>query len=167
MRLQRLILLRHGKAEHRATSGEDIDRALTEQGREDAAAVAEHLFREELIPDIALVSTALRCEETWEAARPIFPPRVKVEPMRHLYNAPADVLLEAARDIDQAAVAVVAHNPGIQTLVAELLALSDGDDGFIRAARFGFAPASAAVFRIDGLEVVCEGLFTPRGREEP
>ena len=63
-------------------------------------------------------------------------------------------------------VAVVAHNPGLQTLVAELLALAEGDGGFVHAARFGFAPASAAVFRIDGPEVACEGLFTPQGRFE-
>ncbi len=163
MPLQRLILMRHGKAENRAQSGEDIDRALTQRGRDDVAAVAEMLFREELIPDIALVSTALRCEQTWEAARPIFPPRVKVELMRHLYNAPAEVLLEAARDIGADSVAVVAHNPGLQTLVTELLALADGDEGVARAARFGFSPASAAVFRIEGPVVICEGLFSPQG----
>ncbi len=163
MALHRLILMRHGKAEGRAQSGEDIDRALTQRGRDDVAAVAELLFREELIPDIALVSTALRCEETWEAARPIFPPRVKVELMRHLYNAPPAVLLEAARDIGADSVAVVAHNPGLHTLMTELLALAEGDEGLARAARFGFSPACAAAFRIEGPVVVCEGLFSPDG----
>jgi phosphohistidine phosphatase len=163
MPLQRLILFRHGKAEARAPSGEDIDRALTAGGRDDSKAVAEMLFREELVPDIALVSTALRCEQTWAAARPVFPPRVKTEPMRHLYNAPADVLLEAARDCGWPSVAVVAHNPGLHTLAAELLALAEGEAGLNRASRFGFSPASVAVFRIDGAEVACEGLFSPKG----
>lgn len=162
MSLRRLILIRHGKAENRAASGEDIDRALTPGGRDDAKAVAEMLFREELIPDIALVSTALRCEETWAAAQPVFPPTTKTEPMRRLYNASADVLLEAARDANWSSVAVVAHNPGLQTLVTELLALAEGEPGFARAVRFGFSPGSAAVFRIEGAEVACEGLFSPK-----
>lgn len=161
MLLQRLILLRHGKAEHRAVSGEDIDRELTERGRADSRAMAERLFREELIPDIALVSTAARAEQTWAEAAPIFPPGIKVERMRHLYNAPADVLLEAARDAGAGSVALVAHNPGLQTLVTELLGLAEGDEGFERAARAGFSPGSAAVFRIEGHTVTCEALFTP------
>ena len=161
MPLQRLILLRHAQAEHRAPSGEDIDRELTERGRADARAVGERLFREELIPDIVLVSTAARAEQTWDEAGPAFPPGVKVEPMRHLYNASADVLLEAARDAGAVSVAVVAHNPGMQTLVIELMALADGDDGMARAARAGFSPASAAVFRIEGPVVACEAYFTP------
>jgi phosphohistidine phosphatase len=161
MRLQRLILLRHGKAEHRAVSGEDIDRELTEGGRADARAMGERLFREELIPDVALVSTALRAEQTWEEAAPAFPPGAKVEFMRQLYNAPADVLLEAARDAGAASVMVVAHNPGMHTLMAELLGLAEGPEGLARAARTGFSPASAAVFRIEGPVVLCEALFSP------
>jgi phosphohistidine phosphatase len=161
MALQRLILLRHAKAEHRAASGEDIDRELTESGRADARAMGERLFREELTPDIALVSTAARAEQTWTEAAHAFPPRTRAEYMRQLYNAPADVLLEAARDIGAASVMVVAHNPGIQTLATELMALAEGDAGLARLARTGFSPATAAVFRIEGPLVACEGLFSP------
>jgi phosphohistidine phosphatase len=162
MPLQRLILLRHGKAENRAASGEDIDRELTERGRADSRAMGERLFREELIPDLVLCSTAARAEQTWEAAAPAFPPGVKVEYVRQLYNASADVLLEAARDAGAASVMVVAHNPGMHTLMAELLGLAEGPDGLARAARTGFSPASAAVFRIEGPVVVCEALFSPK-----
>ena len=35
--MERLILLRHAKAEVDAASGRDFDRALTERGRRDAA----------------------------------------------------------------------------------------------------------------------------------
>lgn len=164
MPLRRLILLRHAKAENRAASGEDIDRALTDRGRADARAMGERLFREELLPDIALVSTALRAEQTWGEAARAFPPGTKVELMPSLYNAPADVLLEAARDAGREVVAVVAHNPGMHTLVAELLLLAEGDDGAARANRKGFTPASAAVFRIEGAEVACEALFSPEDR---
>jgi phosphohistidine phosphatase len=162
MPLHRLILMRHGKAEARAPSGEDIDRALTQRGKEDSKAVAERLFREELIPDLVLCSTALRCEETWEAARPVFPPRVKVEHMRQLYNAGPDMLLETARDCGAESVMVIAHNPGLHILAAELLALAEGDEGRARAARHGFAPASAAAFFVDGPTVVCEALLSPK-----
>jgi phosphohistidine phosphatase SixA len=38
--MERLILLRHGKAEAGSTSGEDIDRPLTERGRRESALIA-------------------------------------------------------------------------------------------------------------------------------
>ena len=38
--MDRLILLRHGKAETDAPTGQDFDRALTGRGRRDAALVA-------------------------------------------------------------------------------------------------------------------------------
>ena len=62
--MDRLILLRHGKAEPDAASGQDFDRALTERGRRDTLIVAKALAEAGFAPDLVLVSTAVR------AARP-------------------------------------------------------------------------------------------------
>ena len=71
--MDRLILLRHGKAEAHAASGQDFDRPLTERGRRDVALVARRLAEAGQVPDLVLVSPAARARETWEAmARAVF-----------------------------------------------------------------------------------------------
>ena len=71
--MDRLILIRHGKTEARATSGEDFDRQLTERGRRDVQLVAEAMIAAGLIPDRVLVSAAVRTRQTWDAMSPSFP----------------------------------------------------------------------------------------------
>ena len=71
--LQRLILLRHGKAESVAESGGDFERGLTERGRRDAALIGRVLADAGITPDLALVSAARRARETWDEASPAFP----------------------------------------------------------------------------------------------
>ena len=68
MPLQRLILLRHGKAEERAPSGKDIDRALAPRGHVETRETARRLAEAGFVPELALVSSARRAAETWEAA---------------------------------------------------------------------------------------------------
>lgn len=53
--MQRLILMRHAKAEASAPGG-DVDRALSERGLRDAAAIGRALAARGLKPDMALVS---------------------------------------------------------------------------------------------------------------
>ena len=49
--MDRLILLRHGKAEADAPTGQDFDRALTGRGRRDVALVARELAEGGLGPE--------------------------------------------------------------------------------------------------------------------
>src|SRR5438094_761470 len=65
--MDRLILLRHAKAENDAPSGDDFDRPLAPRGRREAAAMAGQLAALGIRPDLALVSPSLRTRETWEA----------------------------------------------------------------------------------------------------
>ena len=71
--MDRLILLRHGKAEARAASGEDFDRPLTPRGWRDARLIANAVAEAGFAPDRAVVSAAVRTRETWEAVAPTFP----------------------------------------------------------------------------------------------
>ena len=70
--MDRLILMRHGKAERDSKSGEDFDRKLTDRGVRESAAMAANLADLGLVPDIALVSAAQRTRETWAAAQGAF-----------------------------------------------------------------------------------------------
>src|ERR1019366_3549367 len=112
--MQRLILLRHGKAESTAATGGDFERGLTESGRREAALIGHALARTGCTPDLVLVSTARRAMETWEAAQAAFP-KARMAPARELYHASADALAEAidAAGGPIATPMIVGHNPVI------------------------------------------------------
>jgi phosphohistidine phosphatase len=157
--MERLILLRHGKAEAGAPSGKDFDRALTERGRRDSALVAQALAREGFSPQVALVSPAARALQTWLAAARAFP-GAKVVLCQALYNAEAETILAQAeaQGEGQGAVLVVAHNPGLHHL-AMTLAQGGGQTSERTRLYAGFPTAAAAAFDLDAKRLV---LLTPR-----
>ncbi|HLK25003.1 MAG TPA: histidine phosphatase family protein [Caulobacteraceae bacterium] len=143
--MQRLILLRHGKAEATSGAGGDFERGLTDRGRRESATTGEALARAGITPDLVLVSTARRAMETWEAARAAFP-NAKFAPARELYHASPGALKEAIDSAGRAVASlmIVGHNPGLHELAVSL--------GFNPRTRAGrrlaeaFPTAAAAVF---------------------
>jgi len=119
--MDRLILLRHGKAEADATSGQDFDRALTERGRRDTLLVCKAMARAGLDPDLVLVSPAARTLQTWEAASTVFD-RAEVRILPALYDLGAADVFALARTEGRPArtVMIVGHNPGLGDLSARL-----------------------------------------------
>lgn len=111
--MQRLILLRHGKADSVSTLGGDLERGLTDRGRRDAALMGRVLAEGGFAPDLALVSSARRARETWEEAAPAFP-KAAVEFSRSLYLASRDHLMHTIDASGEAAgcLIIVGHNPG-------------------------------------------------------
>jgi phosphohistidine phosphatase len=157
--MQRLILLRHGKAEAGAPSGKDFDRVLTGRGRRDSVLVAQALARAGFSPDLVLASPAARADQTWRAAAAVFPD-AKVEWVQSLYNAEPETILAQAEQRGEAdrTVMVVAHNPGLHQLALSLAARSQ--DGPDRAKLYiGFPTAAAAAFDLEAGRLV---LLTPR-----
>ncbi|MDQ0466657.1 phosphohistidine phosphatase [Caulobacter ginsengisoli] len=145
--MQRLILMRHGKAERSAPGG-DAARALTERGRSDAALMAALLVKEDLIPDLALVSPALRTRQTWEAAAPAFP-KARAEVLDALYHAPAATIFAVAEASGADTVMAVGHNPGLHSLMVALLREGGCGQALIGRAESGFPTASVAAFTFD------------------
>ncbi|MGX9979424.1 SixA phosphatase family protein [Methylobacterium fujisawaense] len=118
--MRRLILLRHAKSD-RPPGVADHERPLNARGRRAAPAVGAHLAREGLCPDLALVSTAARTRETWEAmAATLGNPETRWRP--EIYEAPAQRILAVIREAPDTAgtVIVVGHNPGLGDLAAGL-----------------------------------------------
>jgi phosphohistidine phosphatase len=138
--MDRLILLRHGKAEADAPSGRDFDRALTDRGRRDAALIARILDEAGLAPDLVLVSPAARAAQTWEAAAAFFPKARAVE------GAAAGTVM------------VVGHNPGLGQLAAWLAQEARSGEARVQLAQ-GFPTAAAAVIAFSPPAVE---LFTPK-----
>ena len=148
--MRRLILFRHAKTEARAPAGEDFQRALTERGRGDARRMGEVLARAGLVPDLALISPAVRARQTWEEAKAAFP-GVPAEFRHSLYQA-SDVEL-AVEIIPSAGMTptlmVLAHNPGLQELGVSLLAERGLDPHEAEVIGAGFPTAAAAVLGFD------------------
>jgi len=147
--MNRLILLRHGKAE-RSASGGDIARRLTDRGRRDAALMAAVLAGEGLAPDLVLVSAATRTQETWAAARPAFPD-ARSEVRRDLYLAGEGLILDLAESLGAEAecVMVIGHNPGLQMLGLQLLIEGSCGQAAISRLQSKFATSSAVAFNFD------------------
>lgn len=146
--MDRLLLMRHGKAERRSASGEDYDRALTEQGCADAAAVGRALAGQGLIPALALVSGAQRTVETWEAMQASFP-KARVQTLRSLYNASPMEILDALEGATAGTVMVVGHNPGLHELAVELLSEGGAGAGEVGKVAAKFPTSTAVAFVID------------------
>ena len=93
--MRRLILLRHAKSD-RPAGVADHERPLNDRGRRAAPAVGAHLAEAGIKPDLALVSTATRTQETWEAvAAALGTPEMRSH--REIYEAPAERILGVIR----------------------------------------------------------------------
>lgn len=127
--MRRLLLLRHAKTERAEPGGRDRDREITKRGRTDASRIAAYMAVHGFIPDLVLVSTAKRSQQTWALVEPALAdrkPRVVVE--ERIYQAEAEQLMEVIRETRNArAVLVVGHNPGLHDLAMLLIASGDID----------------------------------------
>jgi phosphohistidine phosphatase len=142
--MRRLLLMRHAKAAKQGPTGRDRDRPLEPRGRSDAELIGAYLQRHALVPDLALVSTALRARETWDHVSAGWP-RIAVEHRDDLYNAdPGDLLaaVRAAAAQDPQRILVLAHNPGLHEFA---LALTPGAHTPAAAALADHFPTGAVV----------------------
>ncbi len=148
--MQRLILLRHAKAEPRAASGEDFDRSLAARGHDDARLMGRVLAEAGIKPSVALVSPARRTRETWEdAAEALGAADVRLE--KGLYNATSRELRRMIEpfEYEDGELILVGHNPGLHQLVIELLVEGAAPPSAISRAATRFPTATAAVFDMD------------------
>jgi phosphohistidine phosphatase len=143
--MRRLLLLRHAKTESDSPSGNDWDRRLDARGNADAAEIGRWLAgRRDLLPDLALVSTAVRARATWDIVE-----RALASAAQHhavhlpdLYGAePAQILaiIRAAAADDPKRLMLIGHNPGFHEVA---LSLTGGGDAAARAALADNLPTS-------------------------
>lgn len=149
--MQRLILMRHGKAERATMALEDIDRRLTERGIADARIMGKVLADQKLAPDLALVSAAARTQDTWAAVSDYFPP-ARVQVRQGLYLAGSSHLRETIELMGDAneTLMVVAHNPGLHDLALRLLRESGAAPSVLEKLNTGFPTSTAVAFTVDG-----------------
>jgi phosphohistidine phosphatase len=161
--MDRLILLRHGKAEPESASGEDFDRRLTPRGVRESTRMAQVLAELGFEPDLALVSPAARTRDTWAAAEACFP-QAKVSFAEDLYHAASEEVRHTAETAGRTVrtVIVVGHNPGLQELTVRLLREGAAPATLIAKAQGRFPTAAASVFLFDdNRRPTYDGLFFP------
>jgi phosphohistidine phosphatase len=144
--MKRLYLLRHAKSDWAAPDKLDADRPLSPRGRRAAPAIGRFMRKEQLVPALALCSTARRTEETWDLLAETLKAEVPVEASDKLYLASPSRLLKAIRAVDDKipSVVVVGHNPGLQALALEL---TGGGDASARSRMMAKYPTGGlAVF---------------------
>jgi phosphohistidine phosphatase len=161
--MQRLILLRHGKAESASDGGGDSERGLTDRGRRDSALMGRVLAEAGAVPDLVLVSNARRTRETWEEVSAAFP-AAEVEFDRGLYLASAERLAQTIDANAAAAVClmIIGHNPGLHEIAAICAGRGRGPDH--DRLMNAFPTACAAVFSRDSAGAwVLDRLLEPKG----
>ena len=161
--MDRLILFRHGKAEPESASGEDFDRHLAPRGERESAAMGAHLADLGFLPDVVLVSPAMRTRQTWAAIEPHMP-KARVSFDDELYHADSGAVREAAAyaGAHVGTVMVVGHNPGLQELTVQLLTEGSAPPSLIGKAMREFPTAATAVFLFDDNgRPAFDGLFFP------
>jgi len=158
---QRLIVMRHAKAEPFAAT--DHGRHLTDRGLANARDAGVHLESQGLRPDFALVSSALRTRETWEALSETCDTTGCVVSFDDtLFTGSADLVLESlqASPAESATVLFVGHNPTAAD-VCHLLDDGEGDPAAVSGLLQGFPPGAVAVLEVG---VPWSGLVAETGR---
>jgi phosphohistidine phosphatase len=131
-RMRTLYLLRHAKAlawdDPSAAELADLDRPLTDRGRRDAAALAEHLRLSGCRPKLVACSPALRTRQTLDLVASGLGLQARTEVDERLYAASMQALWQRVHELPDNAdeAMLVGHNPGIHELAANLA--DHGDD---------------------------------------
>lgn len=143
-----LVLFRHAKAVRPHEARDDFERGLTPTGVAQASAQARLLSEAGFRPDVAIVSTAFRAAQTWEAASDQFV-GVPVRLTRALYLATPDIYLETARATGKDKVLLIAHDPGLHELCRLFTKAQKGSGGEIDALRSELPTSGVAWFVAD------------------
>ncbi len=148
-----LLLLRHAKSSWDAPNLVDFDRPLSPRGQKTAPRVGAEIARRGWLPDLALVSPAVRTRETWNLVCARWPrPLPQVAAAEELYGAsPQDLLAEAQGTPKSVrTLLMLGHNPGLEEF-ARKLAGPASDSRALRQLTEKFPTAALA-----RLEIECE-----------
>lgn len=171
--LRRLVILRHAKSAW-PEGVRDHLRPLAPRGRRDAPAAGRALAEADLLPDLALCSTAVRARQTWELASAQWgtPPPVRLEP--DLYAADVPDLLAAVHGVspEVETLLLVGHNPGLEELVLTLA--GDSLDDALDEVRVKFPTSAIATLAWHGTTwqgltpgtALLTSMIVPRGKKK-
>jgi phosphohistidine phosphatase len=158
--------VRHAKSSRDDPALDDHDRPLAPRGQRALPRLVEHLRQLGPPPSLVLCSSARRTVETLEGLRAALADDTEISIEERLYGASAHGLLDRLHAVEErhAAVLVIGHNPGVEDLVAVLVAPPSG-----MAPVEKFPTAATAVLAFDRLwpdlgpgDALIESFWTPR-----
>ena len=147
--MRSLLLLRHAKSSWDDHALADVDRPLSPRGEKAAPRIGQEMARRGWLPDLALVSPAVRTRETWRLVAAQLPQPPAARFPETLYDATARDILAEIRQASADTILVVGHNPGLEDLA---LSLTDerSDAAALARIRQKFATGALARFRVEG-----------------
>ncbi|MBZ9761421.1 histidine phosphatase family protein [Mesorhizobium sp. CA8] len=148
MPVRQLLILRHAKSSRDDPKLEDFDRPLAPRGLKTAPLMGRELARRGWLPDLALVSPALRTRDTWRLVAAELPKHVQAEFAEELYEATPAAILARVRQVKATSVLVIGHNPGLQHFALQL-AGAGSDQGVFKKIEAKFPTAALARLTLD------------------
>ncbi|MGC4173780.1 SixA phosphatase family protein [Demequina sp.] len=147
--MTRLVLVRHAKAEAPRPALDDHDRALTLEGRSSAQALAQALADAGVEIAVALVSSAVRTQQTWKLMEPTFD-GAEAHTEESLYETHVGGVVGLLTALDtEGTVAVVGHEPTISAAAA-WLAGPGSDTKALQRIAHGLPTGTAALLDFEG-----------------
>ena len=127
--MARITLLRHGKSENPQTGVSDFDRALIKRGQQNADNVGKMMVRQKMLPDLVLVSPAMRTKQTYEIASQNWPD-IPMEFVDSLYEATANQLMYVIEERagQSQNMLVIGHNPSLVVLLNRMVGSTHTDN---------------------------------------
>ncbi len=145
------MLLRHAKAEAGTVAGDAL-RPLALAGRAQCVTVGAALAAAGHVPELVLVSSAVRTRQTWDLVRGSLrgSPEPDVVITDDLYDAGVSELVDLLRGVDGrvATVLVVGHEPTMSAAAATLARPGSGSERALASARAGLPTAGFAVLDV-------------------
>ncbi|TIR15979.1 MAG: histidine phosphatase family protein [Mesorhizobium sp.] len=149
MPVKQLLILRHAKSSWDDPALADFDRPLAARGLKTAPPIGRELSQRGWLPDLALVSPALRARDTWRLVAQELPKHVQAEFAEELYEAAPATILAQVRQAKATNLLVIGHNPGLQQFVLRL-AGAGSDDSVFKKIEAKFPTAALARFTLHG-----------------
>jgi phosphohistidine phosphatase len=149
MPVKQLLILRHAKSSWDDPALADFDRPLAPRGLKTASLMGRELARRGWLPDLALVSPALRTRDTWRLVAQELPQHVQAEFAEELYEAAPATILARVRQVKATTLLVIGHNPGLQHFALRL-AGAGSDESVFKKIEAKFPTAALARFTLDG-----------------
>ncbi|RWC50039.1 MAG: histidine phosphatase family protein [Mesorhizobium sp.] len=120
--MKQLLLLRHAKSSWDDPDLNDFDRPLAERGVKTARLMGRELAARGWLPDLVLVSAALRTRDTWRLVAAELSTHPRIAFTEALYGASAKDILNQVHQADPScgSLLVVGHNPGLEDLAKQL-----------------------------------------------
>jgi phosphohistidine phosphatase len=114
--MKRLLVMRHAKSSWDDESIADHERPLNPRGERNAPQMGKYVVEQQYVPDLILVSTAVRAVATAELFVAGAGCKIPVGLDRNLYHADVENYCDTVREgaDSEKTLLVISHNPGVE-----------------------------------------------------